>query len=124
MLLTRRTAVSALVVAGLSAAVPLSYWMGYRAGTAAGQPRRWALVETRRDPGGGMSESYTWYDLNDRSQMAKMERDRERLRAAGAEFRLAEGEVESQVRIKPTPAVATEDRSTGRPRGRDSTECG
>jgi hypothetical protein len=109
-LLTRRTAVSALVVAALSAAVPMSYWMGYRAGSAAGQPRRWALVETRRNPGGGMSESYTWYDLNDRSQAAKMERDRERLRAAGASFRLAEGEVESSLRIKPARGVATEHR--------------
>jgi hypothetical protein len=107
---TRRPAVSALVVAALSAALALSYWMGYRAGSAAGQPRRWALIETRRSPGGGMSEGYTWYDLNDRSQAAAMERERERLRAAGATFRLAEGEVESTVRIKPAPALATEHR--------------
>lgn len=99
----RKAIVGVAVLVGLVAA----HWVGYRSGYESGKrdqgPQHRALVVVSRTKGNPTSGSlaYTWFDINDPRDAARLAKEEQRLKAVGAEYYLAKGVVESTLRPEP-----------------------
>lgn len=100
-----RTALLAALAIVPWLAMPLLYWLGYRAGYTAAQRDPWAIVKPRRGPNGKVNgSSYDWFDLSNPEDVPRLKAEEARLKTAGIEYYLAKGRRETSITIDPDPA--------------------
>jgi hypothetical protein len=80
-----------------------AYWAGYHAGLTAKGPDQRAIMIVRRGPGNSMGTSATWFDFHNPKDVARFDQEEKRLKAAGTEYYVAKGVIETTLSPEPDP---------------------
>jgi hypothetical protein len=101
----RKATIGVAVLASMAATFWAGYHFGHKAGLRDKGPQHRALVVVRRTPGSPNSSgsSATWFDISDPRDAVKLAREEERLKAAGVEYYVAKGRIETTLSPEPDP---------------------
>ena len=98
---------TALFVAAILTSMAAAFWVGRITGYSAGRndtgPEHRFLVVVTPAQGGSSSSSsrFTYYNIRDPGDAAKLAKEEERLKSLGAEYYIAKGKVETTIRPEP-----------------------